>query len=428
MASAATPPRERDSTRPGQLVKSFGNNGRRLDDFSGGKRDFSNSVAVQPDGKILVGGWAIAPNGTGTMIVVRYDRSGGRDRSYGEKGVARARQCSNGQDMELLPDGQVLLAGICDSELGVVRFDEDGELDRTFAQEGVASAPINGQSTAKDMVVGPDGKITIAGETRNAVTDTYSVAMARFLPNGELDNSFNDNGHLYTTYGEDTYARGYGVDLQSDGKAIVVGEVGQSWILSRFTVDGQIDTSFGVNGVEYRGPVSVGEARAVDVLPDDRILTVGKSDDGEGFRMAAVRSFPDGETDTSFGEDGGSTQLDFGKGEDGAGAYALARDSRGRIVMAGFMVTGRNNATGELRFALARLRANGDLDPQFGGDGTVQTNVRPNFDDEHLDIAEAVAIAANNDLVAAGTSNPLVGARGPRDDFVTVRYRGERGR
>lgn len=406
----------------GDLVESFGNKGRRLDDLSRGKRDVGSSVAVQPNGKILVGGWAKKPNGVGAMAVVRYDRTGRRDQSFGSNGVVKIRRCFDARSIDVRPGGKILLAGNCELELGLVRLRRNGELDPAFGNGGVARAVINGEPFARDIVVGPDGKITVAGDTQNAITGGYAVAMARFLPNGELDTSFSGDGHLFTTYGEDTYARGYGVDLQSDGKAIVVGEVGGSWILSRFTVDGQIDTSFGVEGVEYRGPVSVGVAHAVEVLADDRILAAGEAIDDRGFRMAAVRSFPNGETDTSFGDEG-STQLDFGKGDDGAGAYALARDSKGRIVMAGYMLTGRSNRTGRARFGLARMRANGRPDRSFGGDGTVQTSLRPNRKREHRELAEGVAIAANDDPIAAGYYDPITGGR---EDIATVRYRSDR--
>ena len=411
-----------DDARPGGLVKSFGESGRRLDDVSGGKRDVGYSVAVQPDGKILVGGNTVAPDGTGTMIVVRYDRSGRRDRTFGKKGIARARNCYGGFGIEVLESGKFLVAGGCDSELGLARFSKNGELDRSFGDQGSAFAPINGQSIAKDIAVDPDGKVTLAGETRNAVTGGYAVAMARFLPNGELDTSFSGDGHLFTTYGEDTYARGYGVDLQSDGKAIVVGEVGQSWILSRFTVDGQIDTTFGVNGVEYRGPVSVGVAHAVEVLPNDKILAAGTSFDGDGFRMAAVRSQPNGETDTSFGDEGlAEATIRNPDGEEEA--WAMGRDSKGRILMAGYTNFGPAQNRGRPRFALARLRPNGQLDRGFGGDGTVRIDMRPKLNRHHEDLATAVAAAPNGDAVVAGYSEPKPGKP---EDVAIARVRGER--
>ncbi|UJA21242.1 hypothetical protein HJD18_14150 [Thermoleophilia bacterium SCSIO 60948] len=407
---------------PGSLVKSFGDDGRQLDDLAGGKRDVGYSVAVQPDGKILVGGNTVAPNGTGTMVLVRYDHSGRRDRSFGDNGVAKARRCYAGHGITPLESGKIIVVGGCESELGLARFTKNGKLDRGFGENGSSFAPINGGSIAKDVVVGPDGKITVAGETENAVTGGYSVAMARFLPNGELDTSFSGDGHLFTTYGEDTYARGYGVDLQSDGKAIVVGEVGGSWILSRFTVDGQIDTGFGVNGVEYRGPVSVGVAHAVEVLADDRILAAGTSFDGDGFRMAAVRSLPNGDTDTSFG-DRGLAEATIKNREGEEEAWAMDRDSKGRILMAGYTNFG-GGPDRVRRFALARLRADGQLDRTFGdGDGTVRIDMRPQLPRHHDDLATAVAAGRNGDALVAGYSDRKPGKP---EDIAIARVRGER--
>ena len=97
-----------------------------------------------------------------------------------------------------------------------------------------------------------------------------------------------------------------------------------------------------------------------------------------------------GDLDPTFGGDG-KVLTDFTKGRDGARDVAI--QANGKIVVVGRASTRR----GYGRFALARYRANGHLDPAFGGDGVVTTNFA-----KKEDAASAVAIQADGKIVAVG--------------------------
>jgi uncharacterized delta-60 repeat protein len=126
-----------------------------------------------------------------------------------------------------------------------------------------------------------------------------------------------------------------------------------------------------------------------------------------------------GDLDPSFGGDG-KVLTDFTKGRDGARDVAI--QANGKIVVVGRASTRR----GYGRFALARYRANGHLDPAFGGDGSVTTNFA-----KREDSASAVAIQADGKIVAVGGADTTarVGvfavARYDRDGTLDTTFGGD---
>jgi uncharacterized delta-60 repeat protein len=107
-----------------------------------------------------------------------------------------------------------------------------------------------------------------------------------------------------------------------------------------------------------------------------------------------------GDLDSSFSRNGKAT-IRVAGGSNFVGGVAIQAD--GKIVVAGQAGS---------KFALVRYRRNGTLDPTFGGDGVVTTNLT-----RRADGARAVAIQPNGKIVAAG----FAGGRGGR--FALVRYR-----
>jgi uncharacterized delta-60 repeat protein len=136
----------------------------------------------------------------------------------------------------------------------------------------------------------------------------------------------------------------------------------------------------------------------VSIAPDGRIVAVGfvqKGGDGQdSSHFAVARYLPDGRLDQSFSGDGRAT-VDFGYGNDIA--YAVANQSRGRIVVAGQGT--RNRYRTEDDFAFARFRRNGRLDRAFSGDGRRTVN----FGGRRFDVAYALAVRGRS-IVATGST------------------------
>src|SRR5207247_301788 len=124
---------------------------------------------------------------------------------------------------------------------------------------------------ADSVAVQPDGKIVVAGGTRDASSND-AFALARYNADGSLDTSFNGTGKVTTAIGSDDFADG--VALQPDGKIVAAGysyDGGSSYdfALARYNADGSLDTSFNGTGT-LTTPFGPGndDANALAVQPD----------------------------------------------------------------------------------------------------------------------------------------------------------------
>lgn len=231
-------------------------------------------------------------------------------------------------------------------------------------------------------------------DSRNRVvavgTAAQKFALARYKPNGRLDRSFSDNGKVTTQLSvrhrrRNRLSRAYAGAIDSHGRILAAGVAFtkltlQRIALARYKPNGHLDKSFG-NGGEVRTRFNRYDAgaRAVALDSKGRIVVAGF---GPGDSFALARYEPSGELDQTFGT-GGKVLTPFG---DFDGAQSIAIDSRERIVAGGF--TGRN-------VALARYEPDGTLDPSFGSDGKVVTNF------EGTDEANSLAIDSQDRIVAA---------------------------
>lgn len=142
------------------------------------------AVAVQPDGKVVLGGDFSAVNTLRREGIARLNFDGSTDYSFnpgsGVSGFVRA--------VALQPDGKILVGGGFDAVNGITRFSiarllTNGVVDPTFNPGSGANAPI------RAIAVQPDGKILIGGEF-SAFGGTNVNYFARLNPNGTLDTSF----------------------------------------------------------------------------------------------------------------------------------------------------------------------------------------------------------------------------------------------
>jgi len=394
----------------GDLDTSFSADGKLTTDF--GSDDYGISAAIQTDGKIVVAGYSL--NGTSAdFALARYNTDGTLDNSFSTDGILTTAidMISNAFSVAIQPDGKIVVAGTSyngtDNDFALARYNTDGTLDNSFSTDGMLSAAIGmGNDFANSVVIQPDEKIVVAGNSFNGTDDDF--ILARYNSDGTLDTGFSADGILATDFdsGTDIAAS---VVIQSDGKIAVAGYsfgvTDEDFALARYDTDGTLDNGFGTVGKVTTGIGSGNDhVNSIAIQPDAKIVAAGYSFQGADNDFSLARYKADGTPDNSFGT-GGKLTTHIGAGNDYANSVALQTD--GKIVVAGYSDYGSYS-----RFALARYNTDGTLDNNFSTDGMVATAIGSSFD-----IATSVAIQPDGKIVAAGYSH-----NGINYHFALARY------
>jgi uncharacterized delta-60 repeat protein len=268
--------------------------------------DVATSMALQRDGKVIVAGSSNNGNYE-DFALVRFNYDGSLDHSLGNNGMVIT-SISSGDDrisaVAMQPDGKIVAAGSSNTDFGVVRYLPNGEPDRSFGVNGIVVKSLqNGEDLAKSVAIQPDGKIVVAGSSFNG--DSFDFAIARFTPEGRLDNTFGKDGILLTSVrdGDDKI---YAMALQPDGKIIVAGSSDNGSVddiaLMRINSNGNPDESFGNKGVIITS-VQKGDEHAycIAMQKDMKFVVAGNSNNGFNNDFIMIRYMPDGTLDPDFG-------------------------------------------------------------------------------------------------------------------------------
>jgi uncharacterized delta-60 repeat protein len=226
---------------------SFGVGGVTTTDLADGSYDEPYAAVLQPDGRIILGGYTNSGTGPGVLFgadqlaLARYLPNGMLDPTYGQDGKVIFDGGSLDERLlalALAPDGDLLAGGYVNGErrgdLLLARLRPDGSLDKVFGNTGKGFA-VNDLGTNSEriaaLVLQPDGKIVAGGQT--ATADNADFAVFRYDRQGMLDPSFGHNGVASFDFGgrED---RVHAVALQPDGKIVAVGQSEADFALVRF--------------------------------------------------------------------------------------------------------------------------------------------------------------------------------------------------
>jgi uncharacterized delta-60 repeat protein len=315
------------------------------------------AVALQPDGKIIAGGYSYTGTSNYWIIALaRYNPDGSSDARFGASGqvlTTLAGYYDAASGVAVQPDGKIVAAGysynigLYTADFAVLRYLPNGTLDSSFGGTGKVTTSIaNGFDQGSALVIQPDGKIVVAGSGQ--VASNTNFALVRYNTDGSLDPTFGTFGRVSTDFGSAAPSYAHGVALQPDGKIVAAGVIlvgGAGYVaVTRYLPSGTLDMSFGTNGkVVAQLGLTYDDANAVTVLPNGKIVVAGVSWQGNFSRDAVVRLNPDGSFDSSYGV-GGKVIVSF----DDAGDFARAVtvDQIGRVLLAG----GANNL-----FSVARL-------------------------------------------------------------------------
>ncbi len=388
------------------LDHSFSSDGKVMTDF-GTAWDIGTSLKIQSDGKIIVAGFTTI--GINRVIaIVRYKPNGDLDREFGDNGIvitSSGKHESWASSMIIQPDNKIVIAGeVWLDSIGntflLLRYNTNGTLDNTFGSDGKVftqlTTDVYSTSGARALVMQNDNKLIVAGYAYNGMSD--ALALVRYNMNGSIDHTFGMDGKTITSFGgwDET---GFDLGLQADGKIIVVGKSDQNLVLSRYTIDGKLDTLFSSDGkVILKNLCSCSYSLAIQ--EDQKILVVGESSGDIGL----FRFNTDGSADSGFGQNGKVT-TDMNGSYDRAKAVILQYD--GKILVAGESFV-------DLQSDMAMLRYNqdGSLDSTFNYNGMLTTDFHNETDE-----ANSIEIQKDGKIVLAGYASIAWGS-----DFAILRY------
>jgi uncharacterized delta-60 repeat protein len=180
--------------------------------------------------------------------------------------------------------------------------------DTTFGVNGNVVTQVGPNNEgATSIVVQSDGKIIAGGtQTDHPIFGPERFALVRYLNNGDLDSTFGINGIVKSEFLSQNWC--YSVKLQPDEKIIAAGQAGTGICIARYMNNGSIDSSFGTNGFTsiIDTGISASAISDIQLLPGGKIISAGTGTIGftSDQRLLLSRFNNNGSIDSSFGING----------------------------------------------------------------------------------------------------------------------------
>lgn len=325
--------------------------------------------SIQSDGKIIIGGLFTVYNGTPINHIARLNVDGTLDTDFNVgTGVSNAFASINSSCIQ--SDGKIIIGGEFTDYNGtaiknIVRLNIDGTLDATF---NPGTGPNNGINT---ISLQSDGKILIGGGF-TSYNGTLKNRLARLNTNGTLDPTFINGGvsnYINTSI------------IQPDGKIILGGEfiMGGSGHIIRYESNGYFDSTFD-SGLGANQSIT-----AINIQSDGKIIIGGYFTSFDGYATNRIcRLNNDGSFDTTFVT---------GTGADGA-IQTISVESNGKIIIGGkFTLYNGINRNG-----IARLNSDGSLDLTFNS--SAEPIVGPSVG--HFSAVQTTSIQDDGKIIIGG--------------------------
>ncbi|HRO42525.1 MAG TPA: T9SS type A sorting domain-containing protein [Flavipsychrobacter sp.] len=341
--------------QPGDLDNSFG---------IGGKVVMPQvawmDVAVQPDGKIV----AVS------HVIARYKTDGTLDSTFATNGIDTIKSGSgivHCSAVGIQPDGKILVVGgpvygnVNLKDFLVLRYNANGSLDSSFDGDGelVTDFDLGSDDFGYELAIQTEGKIIVAGASNQ------KLALCRLHPDGSLDSTFDQDGKVVinniTVDFNNNWSHATFMKLQADGKIVA----GSASLIARINPDGNMDNSFGTNGLKgLSAPMN-----DLAIQADGKIALAGGA-----TTFVIMRLDSNGNYDSGFGL-AGMTSTAWTPGNCSnprQKATSILLQPDGRLLAGGYNMC---CLLGDCReFVLIRYNSNGSIDSSFSSDGRVTTN------------------------------------------------------
>jgi uncharacterized delta-60 repeat protein len=309
-----------------------------------GANEFISSIKILSDGKILIGGAFTQFNSINKGYFIKLNQNGTLDLSFNTNGLGANSRVSH---INIQPDNKILIAGLFSDYNGIsrnriARLNIDRELDNTFNPGTGANAGVNLTAIQADSKI-----LLLGGFTQfNGINISY---FTRLNNDGSMDFNFNTTSNT----GANSWVEC--IETQSDGKILLGG-----WFtkyngtnrnnIARLNTDGTLDITFNPgNGTN-------GFIRAIKVQLDGKIILGGNFNTYNNIpRCNLVRVNQNGSLDNTFNPVCATTGQ----------VNSIALQPDGKIIIGGIGL----NYSGTPRNYLVRLNMDGSLDTSFNISG-----------------------------------------------------------
>jgi uncharacterized delta-60 repeat protein len=360
----------------------------------------SNAPYFLPDNTILIP-YAINPfysaqfpNLAPTIGIKKYLENGNLDTSFGTNGTALFTANFHADRFDISgitmqPDGKIILVGRThqlglfsrDYQVFICRFNANGTKDTSFGTSGITKLNLYVENSADtnderfvDVTVDDQNRIIAVGYTYwylgSSIYDSSATAV-RFLSNGTVDTSFATNGKFQMSLtGQDSFCNIY----KSGNSLILLGNTNPTlsqsdFLVAKIDANGNLDTSFGTNGMAQVG--FGGNVLAVKIFQeqDDKMMIAGLK---LGSGMAFAKLNTDGSLDTAFSGDGKSTTSLAVPGHDPIGSEAypgISSDHIERLPDNKYIIVSSVRVNNSYDYAITRLNIDTTKDTSFMSNG-----------------------------------------------------------
>jgi uncharacterized delta-60 repeat protein len=292
------------------------------------------AVAVQADGKVLVGGQFTSIAGVARSGLARLNRDGSLDTQFTPHPMGTW-EAAYVYALALQPDGRIVVANYS----WVYRLNPDGSLDSTFQASSMDRNPLS-------IALQPDGRILVGGQFEK-VNSVARNNLVRLQANGQLDATFDPGSGPGGRYSW-TSAWITALALQPDGKVLAGGVFSrfagvERNNLARLNPDGTLDTSFAPALVRIEVDYYSRSVHGIAIQPDGKVLVCGSVEATNAHGMVFGQLFRlnvPGDLDDSF-----HPQVEGGQ------ALCVAPAEQGGVLLGGSFEL----VNGQPRRGLARL-------------------------------------------------------------------------
>ena len=355
--------------------------------------NYVSDLLIQSSNKFILTGWE--NSSAGNQIWIKNLSSDGKpDATFADNGVFRTTlEGNNNRAISAVSvENDKLLVGIntgndSNTNFGILRLNSDGTLDSNFGTDGLVITESDSIDQLQQIAIQPDGKIILGGTRFN--DGTVDILIARYNGDGSIDLSFGNNGTVSIGTGSSDFLTDIALDSNSNilASGYTDSSGGFDFFVARFDATGNLDTSFGAQGVTLIDFGRNDTSTDLLIQDDGKIIVVGQGATDRNSTLVAARLLDTGVLDDSFSEDGTAIYYFSNKAAEHMIEKVLLKGDGGLLVLlTGYQASLEPEASRDLEVSLVAIKSDGEIDLSYGINGSVYFDSTVN--DYAVDIEE----------------------------------------